>query len=45
MRIQGPWRHGNNAGGGAGSVKVIVSNLDYDSGKAIVEEFGAKHEV
>ena len=31
-----PWY---TAGGGAGSVKVIVSNLDYDSAKAIVEEF------
>jgi hypothetical protein len=27
------------ASGGAGSVKVIVSNLDYDKAKIIVEEY------
>ena len=31
-----PWY---TAGGGAGSVKVIVSSRDYDSAKLIVEEF------
>jgi hypothetical protein len=27
------------AAGGAGSVKVVVSNLDFDRARAIVEEF------
>jgi hypothetical protein len=31
-----PWY---SAPGGAGSVKVIVSNLDYDKAKVIVEEY------
>jgi hypothetical protein len=31
-----PWY---TAGGGAGSVKVIVSNQDYEAAKSIVEEF------
>jgi hypothetical protein len=31
-----PWY---TAGGGAGSVKVIVSNQDYDTARNIVEEF------
>jgi hypothetical protein len=31
-----PWY---TAGGGAGSVKVIVSNHDYESARIIVEEF------
>lgn len=32
----GPWWA---AGGGAGSVKVVVSNLDYDQAKMIVDEY------
>jgi hypothetical protein len=31
-----PWY---TAGGGAGSVKVVVSSLDYDKAKLIVEEY------
>jgi len=31
-----PWY---TAGGGAGSVKVVVSNLDYDKAHSIVNEF------
>ena len=31
-----PWW---TAPGGAGSIKVVVSNMDYDRAKAIVEEF------
>jgi hypothetical protein len=31
-----PWY---TAGGGAGAVKVIVSNLDFEKAKLIVEEF------
>jgi len=31
-----PWY---TASGGVGSVKVIVSNLDYDNAKIIVEEY------
>ncbi|MCX6287639.1 MAG: DUF2007-related protein [Bacteroidetes bacterium] len=31
-----PWY---TAGGGAGSVKVVVSNLDFEKAKLIVEEY------
>jgi hypothetical protein len=31
-----PWY---TAGGGAGSVKVIVSSLDFDKAKTVIEEF------
>ena len=33
--LERPW----NAPGGIGSVKVIVSNFDYDKAKLIVEEY------
>ncbi len=32
-----PWY---TAGGGAGSVKVVVSSLDFEKAREIVEEFG-----
>ena len=31
-----PW---NTAAGGVGSVKIVVSNLDYDKAKLVVEEY------
>lgn len=31
-----PWY---TAGGGAGSIKVVVSSLDYDSARIIIEEY------
>lgn len=36
MGVIAPW---NVAGGGAGSVKVIVSNLDLERAKEVVDEF------
>ena len=36
MGTMAPWY---SAPGGAGSVKVIVSNLDYDKAREIVEEY------
>jgi hypothetical protein len=34
-----PWY---TAGGGAGAVRVIVSSLDYEKAKPVVEEFEAR---
>ena len=31
-----PW---NVAGGGAGSVKILVSNVDYDLARGVVDEY------
>lgn len=36
MGVLAPW---NVSGGGAGSVKVIVSNVDLERAKEVVEEF------
>jgi len=36
MGVLAPW---NVAGGGAGSVKIFVSNLDYEKAKEVVEQY------
>jgi hypothetical protein len=36
MGVLAPW---NIAGGGAGSVRIIVSNVDFERAKEVVEEF------
>ena len=36
MGVLAPW---NIAGGGAGSVKIIVSNVDFERAKEVVDEF------
>lgn len=36
MGVIAPW---NIAGGGAGSVKIIVSNVDFERAKEVVDEF------
>jgi len=36
MGILAPW---NIVGGGAGSVKIIVSNVDFERAKEVVDEF------
>lgn len=36
MGVLAPW---NVAGGGAGSVKIFVSNIDYEKAKEVVEQF------
>lgn len=36
MGVLAPW---NVAGGGAGSVKLFVSNVDYEKAKEVVEEY------
>jgi len=36
MGVLAPW---NVAGGGAGSVKLFVSNVDYEKAKEVVEQY------
>lgn len=36
MGVLAPW---NIVGGGAGSVKIIVSNVDFERAKEVVDEF------
>jgi hypothetical protein len=36
MGVLAPW---NVAGGGAGSVKIFVSNVDYEKAKEVVEQY------
>ena len=36
MGVLAPW---NVAGGGAGSVKIFVSNADYEKAKEVIEQF------
>jgi len=36
MGVLAPW---NVAGGGAGSVKIFVSNIDYEKAKEVVDEY------
>lgn len=36
MGVLAPW---NVAGGGAGSVKIFVSNLDLDRAKEVIEQY------
>jgi hypothetical protein len=36
MGVLAPW---NIVGGGAGSVRIIVSNVDFERAKEVVEEF------
>lgn len=36
MGVLAPW---NVAGGGAGSVKIFVSNVDYEKAKEVIEQY------
>lgn len=36
MGVLAPW---NVAGGGAGSVKIFVSNVDYEKAREVVEQY------
>jgi len=36
MGVLAPW---NVAGGGAGSVKIFVSNIDYEKAKEVIEQY------
>ncbi|MDP3913803.1 MAG: DUF2007-related protein [Bacteroidota bacterium] len=36
MGVLAPW---NVAGGGAGPVKIFVSNIDYEKAKEVIEQF------
>lgn len=36
MGVLAPW---NVAGGGAGSVKIFVSNADYEKAKEVIEQY------
>lgn len=36
MGVLAPW---NVAGGGAGSVKIFVSNVDYEKAKEVVDDY------
>jgi len=36
MGVLAPW---NVAGGGAGSVKIFVSNIDYEKAKEVIDQF------